>query len=41
MGSLKNHMGYSYKADIWSLGVTICEMLGGFIPFPDTNPQKI
>eukprot|EP00347_Sterkiella_histriomuscorum_P001958 403370015 len=25
--------GYSYKADIWSIGILICEMLGGFTPF--------
>ena len=24
---------YSYKADIWSFGILICEMLGGFTPF--------
>ena len=26
-------VGYSHKADIWSFGVLICEMLGGFTPF--------
>ena len=25
--------GYDYKADIWSFGILICEMLGGFTPF--------
>lgn len=25
--------GYSYKADIWSFGILICELLGGFTPF--------
>ena len=25
--------GYSYKADIWSFGILICEVLGGFTPF--------
>jgi serine/threonine protein kinase len=25
--------GYNYKADIWSIGILICEMMGGFIPF--------
>ena len=25
--------GYSYKADIWSFGILICEILGGFTPF--------
>ena len=26
-------MGYNYKADIWSFGILICELLGGFTPF--------
>lgn len=26
-------MGYTYKADIWSWGILICEMIGGFSPF--------
>jgi serine/threonine protein kinase len=25
--------GHTYKADIWSIGILMCEMLGGFIPF--------
>ena len=25
--------GYNYKADIWSFGILMCEMLGGFTPF--------
>ena len=25
--------GYNYKADIWSFGILICEILGGFTPF--------
>jgi serine/threonine protein kinase len=25
--------GYSYKADIWSIGILICEMIGGSTPF--------
>lgn len=25
--------GHTYKADIWSIGILICEMIGGFIPF--------
>jgi serine/threonine protein kinase len=28
-------IGHTYMADIWSIGVLICEMLGGFIPFTD------
>jgi serine/threonine protein kinase len=25
--------GYTYKADIWSLGILICDLVGGFTPF--------
>ena len=25
--------GHTYKADIWSIGILICEMIGGFTPF--------
>ena len=25
--------GYTYKADVWSFGILICEILGGFTPF--------
>jgi len=38
-------LGYNYKADIWSIGILICEMIGGFTPFNDkdegNNPKKI
>ena len=37
--------GYNYKADIWSIGILICEMIGGFTPFSDqeegNEPKKI
>ncbi len=32
--------GYSSSADIWSFGILICEMLGGFIPFEDKEEAK-
>ena len=25
--------GYNYKADLWSFGILMCEILGGFTPF--------
>lgn len=37
--------GYNYKADLWSVGILICEILGGFIPFKNkeeaSNPYMI
>lgn len=33
--------GYDYKADIWALGITIWEVLGGAIPFYSSDPVKI
>ena len=35
---------YNYKADIWSIGILICEMIGGFIPFngkEESSPKKV
>lgn len=29
--------GYTYKADVWSIGIIICEILGGFTPFQNKN----
>ena len=41
MGSI----GHTYKADIWSVGILICEMIGGFVPFKQgmeaSNPKTI
>lgn len=28
---------YSYKCDIWSFGILMCELLGGFTPFSEGN----
>jgi len=37
--------GYTYKADIWSIGILMCEIIGGFIPFYNEeeagNPKAI
>lgn len=30
-------IGHTYKADIWSIGILICEILGGFTPFQNNN----
>jgi serine/threonine protein kinase len=32
--------GYSYECDIWSLGVLICELVGGFNPFQGSNVNE-
>jgi serine/threonine protein kinase len=32
--------GYNYKADIWSIGILICEMIGGYLPFSDENDDS-
>lgn len=29
--------GHTHKADIWSIGILICEMIGGFTPFENKN----
>jgi serine/threonine protein kinase len=38
-------VGHTYKADIWSIGILICEMIGGFTSFEKkneaTNPSFI
>lgn len=26
-------VGHTYKCDMWSIGILICEMIGGFTPF--------
>lgn len=32
---------YGYEADIWSLGVLFCEMVGGLNPFMHDNPMRV
>lgn len=38
-------IGHTYKADIWSIGILICELIGGFTPFQSKdearNPKMI
>lgn len=37
--------GHTYKADIWSIGILLCEIIGGFTPFQNkheaSNPKAI
>ena len=39
------NVGHNYKADMWSIGILMCEMIGGFTPFENTmeakNPKAI
>lgn len=34
---LQKQSGYSLECDIWSWGVMICELIGGFNPFTAKN----
>jgi serine/threonine-protein kinase 24/25/MST4 len=34
------HKEYGFKADVWSLGISIIEMITGNPPFSDLNPQR-
>lgn len=34
-------LGYDYSVDVWGIGIILCEMLGGFSPFYNEDPQKM
>ena len=33
-------VGHTYKADMWSIGILMCEMIGGFTPFRNESETK-
>ena len=33
--------GHDFSVDIWGLGILLCEMIGGFTPFYDQNPERM
>lgn len=34
-------LGHDHRVDIWGIGVLLCEMLGGFSPFYNDDPQRV
>lgn len=37
---LSKQSGYGFECDVWSWGVMLCEMIGGFNPFSGSDIQK-
>ena len=38
---MDNTDGYDFKADSWSVGITVLEMTQGQAPYADLQPMKV